>query len=1043
MTLTMYKVAPLLLRCCRAVFLSVALFSLSAPLRAEGNFTVFRPPLMRIDTPHFIVLYQERLAPLAPRLAKICEEAYADLNQVLGYAPSERTTFIFVDNADLHNGGTSVIPHNTVEIIVSAAPPELETSIYQTPEYLRRTIYHELTHVFTLDLRTGLAKSLSDVFGKTIPNDPFTVLLFYFGESANLFAPSWYLEGAAVWAETDLTPPGRGRSSFVDAYFRTAVRDNTLLRPSQWSLNNPSWPYGSAAYFYGMRMMQFYAEQAEAAGQHTSGQLPAPVGKLTEDGANHVLFNALRSFAATSEQDWQATATEMLNAERERQKANLAKLARAPLTPTPRLTPTHVQVNSPLWVGQKVAFVAQEEERRMAVWLFDPASGQSRRLSVRHHGIIGTLAVSHDGQSLYYSYLAIEKLQNVYFHINKIDLHSGRETPVARRGRYRSFDISPDGKHFVAAAQRDGAFILIEAPLEHAGDAQFETVLLRASFDTVLDAPRYSPDGRWISFVEGGRQHRILMLRSGAQGQAPISLLSQKAIIFAPSWQADGQALLFSSDENGVFNLYRSALTWTAEGAHAAAPQALSNVDGALLRGEADSAGQRIAAASMDGHGVYLTLLSANAAPKQPLAQIAPQWARPPDCQPAGVSATEHTTSPCRVATNAASTSSADEWVARPYASLASIRGDFWAPWLESSSISGTRLGVQGQVSDPAGYQQLYGAFGSSSRYGLAVGALSYVYSGLVPQLSAYASSDVVDYPGLLTSNGLKRNDYAERDRIVGAAITLPLSTSLSRQITAQFGLQQKKRNALAEFSNATAASINPPETGRRRSLYGVVEYDSTTDFGRSVSRERGAHWLLAEDLSRPEDASAGSLRRRLISDDLYLPTRWDNQVVKLGGLYGGSSGTPFAQGAYSLGGLPSSMTSQSSNPNPFDQAVGLRGYASNAQVGGHVERWQAAYRFPLWNRFSQSESGFPIYNRSLMAEVFYEQGRVWDAPAQTGQIGWLHSTGVELRYGLSFLRYLDIAPGLGLAYARDNPQLDPSKRRLQAYFSLSVWAGF
>ena len=75
---------------------------------------------------------------------------------------------------------------------------------------------HEYRHVIQLSTaRRGLSKLLYTLFGEES-----------WSGAANLAVPDWFFEGDAVWAETSLSPQGRGRiPSFLRAYRALSIED--------------------------------------------------------------------------------------------------------------------------------------------------------------------------------------------------------------------------------------------------------------------------------------------------------------------------------------------------------------------------------------------------------------------------------------------------------------------------------------------------------------------------------------------------------------------------------------------------------------------------------------------------------------------------------------------------------------------------------------------------------------------------------------------------------------------------------------------------
>ena len=135
----------------------------------------------------------------------------------------------------------------------------------------------------------------------------------------------------------------------------------------------------------------------------------------------------------------------------------------------------------------------------------------------------------------------------------------GRADPSADH-----FDISPDGRHVVfafdpAAEKRgDGRFALAEMEIK-SGKA---TVIAQdAEWD--FGTPRYSPDGDRIAFTAShqGRKHTMpAQLAVWTREQRTHELVSAEwdHEVHAPlHWEEDGQALLFTAEQQGRTHLWR------------------------------------------------------------------------------------------------------------------------------------------------------------------------------------------------------------------------------------------------------------------------------------------------------------------------------------------------------------------------------------------------------------------------------------------------------------------------------------------------------
>lgn len=456
---------------CPAILLTILIILSAGSAYAYGMANVpTKEKLFTFETPHFRIIYQEPLAEATPAIAGYCEEAYSVLTEVFGWLPERKIDVLFTDGLDTHYGWATVRPHNTFSIYV--AGPEQGSSIYQPGDHLRRTVFHELTHVLTMDMRYGYNRLLSQVFGKVAPvGDLLSFATFLFTSSPVELSPRWLKEGEAVWAETEFAPPGRGQSTFVDMIFRCAVRDDNLLPYSKWYVDIPHWPYRLGAYLYGMRLVQYVYE---------TGKEDNPVGDLNKNIARSFLFNSNRAALKTTGKDFGRLAGEMLSRERKIQNKKLGILETIPTTRPPRLTPTDIAVGQAICAGPVVYFIADEEEERNSLFAYNTEDRKLKKISsARATSPFGSLTASTDGSVVFYTRLNVQELDNVWYEIRRFDAKTGKDTLVTDEGRYRAVDISPDNRSLAAVSQRGGNAYLFQLDLDRNGAVANERELVR------------------------------------------------------------------------------------------------------------------------------------------------------------------------------------------------------------------------------------------------------------------------------------------------------------------------------------------------------------------------------------------------------------------------------------------------------------------------------------------------------------------------------------------------------------------------------------
>jgi hypothetical protein len=973
-----------------------------------------------IETPHFRVIYQNSLAEAAPVIAEYSEEAYSVLTSIFEWIPEGKIDVLFVDAYDTHNGWATPLPHNTISIF--AVGSEQGSSIYQPGNYLRRTVYHELTHLLTMDSRYGYNKFLSSIFGKVVPfGDPVSFATFLFTSSPVLLAPRWFLEGEAIWAETEFVPPGRGLSTFVDMIFRCAFRDFNLLPYSKWYFEIPHWPYGLGVYLYGMRLVQYIYETSEKENS---------VGDLNKNVARSFLFNSSRAARKTTGKYFKDLAQEMLKREEKIQLESLYTLETLPTTTIPRLTPKGIAVGQSIFMKNKIYFFADEEERRNTLYRYDPDNKKLKKISKAiTTSPSGSLTSSQDESLILYTRLNVQDYENVWYEIRRYNTETGKDMLVTDRGRYKAIDLSPTGTRLAAVSQRGGNAFLLELCLNENYTVANEKVLVKVPLQYDLSSPRYSPDGRSITFVEANGDGYWLKLYNRADNTVRI-LLESKDQIISPTWHPSGQKLIFGSDANGVYNLYEIRIR------DGKPPIPLTHVTGGLFFPSFSRNGKFICATGYDGQGPYLTLipyspyqLSGNELPK-----INPVWKG--EKYPASL---EEKKGGAKKVGQETREKMVDP---KKYNSFANSRFDYWSPWL-TASTEGVQGGVGASFSDPTGFQELKLLVGWESEYNTKLGAAHYYYRGIIPHLHLYAVVDQEVFPDLLADSNQKTTfDHAEEIQRYGIAVEFPY-LKLERQITLKVGYEYRTRNFIKEVEEkrrGVSLSVEPTTKDEGLVWY-LVNYFDGDYFGRSSSIEDGRLVSIGGELSRPAFGGELSRSRYVANWNEYLSVyRLKNHIVKGSAAFGYGTGDRTAQGLFGLGGMVSPVEEDSPG---IPRTLTLRGYKSNFQTGDRVLKTALAYRFPLKDFSKGREGTFPFYSRQLFAEIFYEGGRTWDDEGRGDDHGWINSYGAEVNYAMKILRYLAFSPGVGIAYTPDRPRDDKDDNTVQFYFTIKGWVNF
>ena len=198
--------------------------------------------IYRGDDPHAVAAAAE-IAAIAPRV-------HQRTTTQMRYTPTERIPVVLRSDTARANGYFTPLPPH-IEIFISSP------SRYQlgaaTPSWLELAFTHELVHYLHLTRPRGFFGVLSRVFG------PLTAA------GSVLFMPGWAVEAPTVYAETTLTPGGRGEDPFFAMTWLAPIYEHRMYRYDQAGFPPALPPRGriySAGYLMNDHIRATYGDDA-------------------------------------------------------------------------------------------------------------------------------------------------------------------------------------------------------------------------------------------------------------------------------------------------------------------------------------------------------------------------------------------------------------------------------------------------------------------------------------------------------------------------------------------------------------------------------------------------------------------------------------------------------------------------------------------------------------------------------------------------------------------------------------------------------------
>lgn len=925
---------------------------------------------MKLETEHFCIYYHQGLEGTANRAATIAEEVDRKLAVLLQWQPQEKTHIIIADNSDFANGMTTVVPYNV--IYLQTAPPSISSSLGEYDNWLRLLIIHEYAHVLTSDQVRGYSKIARRFFGKTVPlGDLLNLLAFVATGPPNMMMPRWWHEGMATWAETELTSSGRGRSSYYQMLYRTAVAEDSLLSIDRINGEIPYWPDGNAPYIYGSSLIQYLADKygnnlPGSISRQQSGRFPYFINGTPEDQLGRKSYPLLYE--------------EMLTRLKEEQRAKIARLVQSPFTNISTLSRPAVTENNPRFSrsGRLIAFNRDDRHSQPRIVIAE-RSGKEVASFRRLEGD-GAIAWSSDDQGIIFSQALQTAAGNFYQDLYFFDITKKRVKRLTRKMRTAKPDLSPDGKQLAVIISARGGqnLALLDFADLLAGRTASRPRLLTDLAEQRLSAPRWSPDGKSIAIAVTDLHGKTTLSLIDPLSDSITPLLTASHAIDGPTWSPDGKALYYTADSNGVYNIYRldldtkqvTPVTHLLSGAFT--PDIAAS-DETMAIGKYTSQGFAVALA---------TNKEMRSAPS-PLPSIRERL-YPVN---AALAATEPATD-------------AKPLPAEPYSPLATLLPKFWLPAMLAEDADHVAVGALTAGQDVLGYHTFMARDMYGSGFHKNYFDLYYRYGRQIPVFSLYGYALPSTYGDLLFSG-----DYTEMERGALASVSLPLTDYYDGlSLNAGYHLRRQKR---LTPSPSVAFSGRPVFEGRRDSFFAGLDYTSTYKYPWSVSVEEGRTLSLKTEYYGRESGSDLETREyTAFWEEYFRLSRHHTLLAKISG--GLADGRQTPQGSFRLGGLPSLL-------NPF----GVRGYSLFFTSGDRIATGTLEYRFPL-HYFLHGFATKPLFLDRLHGAVFVDAGEVWSRRRAFREDKILYGAGAEVRIDLTIGYWLKITPAIGYAHGFD-----------------------
>jgi hypothetical protein len=487
---------------------------------AAGAATRYDPRLRfrTISTPRFDIHFHQGGETLARRLARIVEEAAAEIDRSIG-PPAGRVQVILVDQHDLANGWATPLPYNTIEI--NAASPSAEATIGNTDDWLRLVFVHEYAHIAHLSQAGGWIGGLRRVFGRH-------PVLF-----PNLYQPLWAIEGIATWQESASTGQGRVPAGDFRLVLERAAAGGRFDPIDRAGGGNVDWPTGMTPYLYGAYFHEFLTARYGA----------ESLRRLSGETARRPPYLASLAYRRVFGRSLGALWRDFAEATRDE--------AAAPGAGAARLTYHGFNVSGPRHGPDGRIFYSASSPRHFPALMEVRAGEVPRKVTTRYLGH----SIGIAGDRLVVDEIDAVRSVGLQSDLYVVDPASGERRRLTREGRAADPDVAADGRIVCTIQTTEGRALAL---LAGASQATLPEILVQEAF-TDFASPRWSPDGRAIAAERrrvGGPSEIVLVDPDDGAARVLASLSDGRSA--SPAWTPDGAHVLFAAAVGaGPFRIYR------------------------------------------------------------------------------------------------------------------------------------------------------------------------------------------------------------------------------------------------------------------------------------------------------------------------------------------------------------------------------------------------------------------------------------------------------------------------------------------------------
>ena len=483
-----------------------------------------------LSTEHFDVIFEDGYLNEAKDAVRVLNNHLDDSKHLLGHSRKLHMPIVLNGFNDLSNGFVTPLPFKQEIEITNLKGRSLSP---RHASWMETVLPHELVHAVQANARRGFG------FGALLR--PFAP---DFARTLNFMIPQGISEGLAVYHESRYEQGvGRLNHSFFKMRFRAAMASDKPWSMAQL-VEAPSYTRPlDRFYLGGAHFVDYMAKRDSLAFFHRSASLNYRIPFL---GYGIGLWYGARQWPAKVYRSFRSDVAEA--------EASFVNSLGSFSNHQVLFSEKGSLHRRPRWVNDnEIVVYAGGYGFRRGFYIYDVQSGKRRSLQTTSMTEDYVYSLSSDKQRLVYGRYTTDPLvaiKNVA-DLHELDLASAKGRQVTKGERVQAPVFGEEKAGFLAL-QNDGQFNQIVRVSEN-GSIENYAQFANLRFQEIAA----SPDGQQLAAVVGQQGRQGIFKIESKQGKVQlIPWIMHHNPIFDISWSQDGSFVLYSSEQNGISNIF-------------------------------------------------------------------------------------------------------------------------------------------------------------------------------------------------------------------------------------------------------------------------------------------------------------------------------------------------------------------------------------------------------------------------------------------------------------------------------------------------------